>query len=193
MAIHDFWLSSEVTMWNTLKVSDPSSREEVIEKLSNWKYHLSTPRQAFDLLSNILPTLRADWDIEFYLWILYVVWEYLRWNDEYDESNLDWYHHMQNAVNSARNRKWIISNQVLQILDNPKERVTITGIDFKALSQTITNFVVHTESREDRRKLQTIKNVLLDKLWLDWRTDWTIILNTIQLMTEKKQRQKEAA
>ncbi len=193
MAIHNLWLSPEITGGTPLEISNSTSREEIIDKLSGWKYHLSTPRQAFELISDTLPKWDIDGNTDTYLWILYVIWEYLRWNDEYNENNVDWYYHIQNAVNSARNRKGILSKQILQILDNPQETITVTRVDFKGLSQAITDFVVHTKSREDRRKLQTIKNVLLAKLWLSPQTDWTVILNTIQHMIEVEQNKTEAA
>jgi len=193
MAIHNFWLSSEITWGKILETKNIVSIEEIARKLSTWTHHITSPDEAFDIISSILPNLEANGNIEFYLWVLYVIWEYLNWGDTYNENNTEWYYHIQNAVNSVRNRKWIISKQVAQILDPFHKDIICIETNFKWLSQAITNFVVTTNSREERRKMQAIKNVLLKKLWLSEQTDWTVILSSIETIVRESKQQKEAA
>ncbi len=188
MAIHNMGLSWSILTWKPIENPKQISTWElsrVISQLWFKSHYIESPQQALDLIDQNKALISRRNDIDFCLWIIYILWEYLNWNEDYQENADNTYHQQWNWVNAVRNRKWIISEQIFQILldtqetENSRETTKISNMDVLWLSQKITEFVVSNADAKERRKVQTLKNILLRNMWLDKHSDWTVLLEEI--------------
>lgn len=199
MWLHNMWLSGEVTWWKPIEeVSTQRNNEaqRIILQLS-WKTHfIESPEQALDLLHALTDDVSIRSDKEFIFGILYIIWEYLQWWKEYNINGEDNLWLAPDQVNIVRNRKWIISSQVLEVLNPSTSDIIISDINFNSLSQKIIEFLVWNATSEERRKIQRLWQILQESLNMDTNqktTNWPNILKETQSKFWIPETKKEAA